>query len=620
MTAPSAARNERPDLSPVGGAAIDARSCLLAAHALEQQGQTGQAEQVYRAALQAFPAHPDLQVNLARLLRNAAPTLDEALGLLYQTVAAWPDHAPARLSLIETLRTAAGRPQEAAVQARSYVQRYPADGNGHRALALALYMQGQLAQALAAAEQAAVLPGKQAQAWELAANIHIALGDAPGAVQAYREQLACQSDADIHSRLLVSMQYCDSIAPADIFQESLRWARLHGAGVACQTHWPLPDPDPQRVLRVGFVSGDFRQCSTPLLALPLFENWPADWEVSLYSSGVQDDAWTARFRRTAAHWVDIAALDDAQAAARIADDGIDVLFDLNGHTHGGRLGVFLRKPAPVQLAWLNLAGSTGLATFDAIIGDAWHLPFADQPLYTEPIRQVAHNRYRYLPCEDAPAVAGVPLQRNGFVTFGSFNSAYKISASTVAHWAAILQALPSARLVLNSREFGHADTRARFAAAFAGHGVAAVRLLFRPGAPDALGMLGAYQEIDIALDAFPYSGGLTTLEALYMGVPVITMPGHSLASRHSYAHLATLGLTDWVAADGAAYVALALQKAAAVQELATLRSSLRARLCDSVLLDGPSLAQSFSELVRDLWLRAITRAPDAAPAPRSSPP
>jgi len=590
------------------GPVIEPKGYLLAAYGLEQRGDMRQAAEIYRAGLVVYPEHPDLTVNLARVLRQSPDTLDEALQLLRQTIAKQKDYPPARLTLIETLRTAAHRLDEAQAEARTYIDLYPADGAGHLLLALALYAQRQLTDALASAERATVLQGKQVLAWELMANIAVGLGDAAGAVTAYRALVARQPDPDMHSRLLVSMQYCDTIDAADIFAESLHWARAYGSGITCRTSWPLLDTDPKRVLHVGFVSGDFRQCSTPLLALPLFEHWPADWTVSLYSNGTQSDAWTARFRQTAAHWIDISALDDEQAAARIFDDRIDVLVDLNGHTQGGRLGIFRRKPAPVQVAWLNLAGSTGLATFDAIIGDTWHLPLSDQPLYVEPIRHVAHNRYRYLPFKEAPDVADVPLHRNGFVTFGSFNSAYKISGSVLSRWVEILKSLPTAKLVLNTREFGCPDTVERFACAFELQGIDRSRIDFRPGSPNALGMLAAYSDVDIALDSFPYSGGLTTLEALHMGVPVITMPGKGLASRHSYAHLATLGLQDWIVPDAESYVRLAVEKAGALGDLVALRSSLRARLAASVLLDGPSLARSFSAVVRDLWVRAIASA------------
>ncbi len=454
--------------------------------------------------------------------------------------------------------------------------------------------------ALASTERATALPGKPVHAWELKADIHVGLGDAVGAMESYRALLGLQRDPEIHSRLLVALQYCDMVDEAEILEETKRWVREYDRRVVGRSCWPQLDFEAGRVLKVGFVSGDFRQCSTPLLALPLFEHWPADWTVSLYSNSLQHDAWTSRFRGTAAHWVDISTLDDDQAAARILGDRIDVLVDLNGHTLGGRLGIFRRKPAPVQVAWLNLAGTTGLPTFDAIIGDPWHLPRMDQPRYTEPIHHVSDDRYRFLPLEGAPDVSEGPILRNGFVTFGCFNSAYKVSQTTLSRWAAILKALPTAKLMLNAREFACPDTIDRFARAFQQRGIAPSRIDCRPGSPDPLGMLATYREIDIGLDSFPYSGGLTTLEALHMGVPVITTPGKRLASSHSCAHLRTLGMADWIAYDDSSYVELAVQKAAALHDLSDLRSSLRARLGSSALLDGPGLARGFSRIVRDL--------------------
>ena len=601
-------RDSRRAIAPLAvNERADAEAHLIAAYQHEAKGEPAQAERIYRAGLEIFPDHAALAVNLARLLRQSTQTLDEAVRLLHRTVEKQPDYPPARLSLIETLRTAVGRPAEAEAQARVYVGRYPADGNGHLCLALALYNQGRLSDALVSAERSTALPGKPEHAWELKADIHVALGDPVGAMESYRGLLELQRDAEIHSRLLVAMQYCDTLDEAEILEETRCWVSEYDGGVMGRTCWPRLDFDSGRALKVGFVSGDFRQCSTPLLALPLFEHWPEDWTVSLYSNSAQCDEWTSRFRRTAAYWVDIYSLDDDLAAARIIEDRIDVLVDLNGHTLGGRLGIFRRKPAPVQLAWLNLAGTTGLSTFDAIIADAWHLPRMDQPSYAEPIRHVTDNRYRYLPLQGAPEVTEGPVVRNGFVTFGSFNSAYKVSQTTLSRWAAILKALPTARLMLNAREFACRDTIDRFARSFEQQGIAPSRIDFRPGSRDPLGMLAAYREIDIALDSFPYSGGLTTLEALYMGVPVITAPGKRLASRHSCAHLRTMKMADWIAYDDSSYVELAVQKASAFAELSELRSSLRARLNSSALVDGPAFSRDLSGIVRDLWRSACSR-------------
>ncbi len=572
------------------------------------RGDRNEALAQFREGRARFADHVSLAVNFARLLRETPDGLEESLDILRDTVSRVPDASSPRLSLVETLRTAVGRLDEAECEAREYVRRHPADGTGHLSLALILFNTGRLFEAMMATDEALALGADEARIWELRANLHVALGDPAAAAECYCQVLRIAPQSDIHSRLLMAMQYCDSVSQTAIHEETLRWAAAHTAGLVPRSNWPKLDFDPHRTLAVGIVSADFRQSSTALLAMPLFEQWPADWTVTLYSNTERVDDWTMRFRRTSTRWVDIVGLDDEAAAARITDDAVDVLIDLNGHTLGGRLGMFARKPAPVQLAWLDYVGTTGLVTFDGIVADAGHLPDADQRWYVEPIRRVRHNLYRFSPPPGAPDVAPLPAGRAGMVTFGCFNSPYKLSDTILSVWADILRAAPSARLVLNAPAYRLADTTARFRALFARHGIDPGRVEMRPGAAGPADMLSAYADIDIGLDSFPYSGGLTTIEALYMGVPVVTMPGERFGARHASVHLRTVGLGDWIARDAQDYVEIAVRGAADLQGLAAVRSGLRAKVEGSALMDANALAEDFSRLVRALWQAACLRA------------
>jgi len=475
-------------------------------------------------------------------------------------------------------------------------------------LAVDLFKRGSLVKALDAADRAIALGGDVTMARKFKAVVHVELGDAPAAVACFRAIQPETRDPRTQSRLLVMMQYCDSVSESEIFAEAKNWASTHASRIAPRVTWPRVAFDPGRRLSIGIVSADFRLSSTPFLALPLFEHWPPDWTVTLYSSGEAPDEWTDRFRRTCANFVDIEGCNDEEASARILRDRIDVLIDLNGHTWSGRLGIFARKPAPVQIAWLDYVGTTGLATMDAIIADAGHLPLADQCWYVEPIRHVRDNLYRYQPPDGAPAVGPLPAARNGFVTFGCFNAPFKLSETTLSLWAGILSALPSTRLVLSARPYRFAGTRQRFRRLFAKHGLDPKRVDIRPGASHPIDMLRAYGAIDIALDPFPYSGGLTTIEALYMGVPVVTVPGRRFGSRHASVHLRTAGLADWIAPDIVSYAGLAVRKAADLEALAAVRGALRARMEGSALMDGPALAADFSKIVRGLWIEACRKA------------
>lgn len=488
------------------------------------------------------------------------------------------------------------------------VRRNSNDPAAQLRLAVTLFKRGSLVAALHAVDRAIALGGDVAMARKFKAVVHIELGDMPAAVACFRAIPQETRDPRTQSRLVMAMQYCDSVTEAEIFAEAKNWASAHASRIAPRATWPRVAFDPGRSLAIGIVSGDFRLSSTPFLALPLFEHWPADWSVTLYSSGETSDEWTERFRRTCVNFVAIAGCDDKEAAARILRDRIDVLIDLNGHTWSGRLGIFARKPAPVQVAWLDYVGTTGLATMDAIIADAGHLPLADQCWYVEPIHHVRDNLYRYKPPDGAPAVGPLPAAHNGFVTFGCFNAPWKLSETTLSLWAGILSALPSSRLVLSASPYRFAGTRQRFRRLFAKHGLDSKRVDIRPGASQPIDMLRAYGAIDIALDPFPYSGGLTTIESLYMGVPVVTAPGRRFGSRHSSVHLRTVGLDDWIAPDILRYAGLALRKAADLNALAAVRGRLRARMEGSALMDGAALAADFSKIVRGLWIDACRKA------------
>jgi predicted O-linked N-acetylglucosamine transferase (SPINDLY family) len=574
----------------------------IAASLSARRGETEIAANLYRRGLSRYPADHVLVINGARLLRDHADRADEALGILDAYLGRHPNDRSVSHTRIETLRTS-GRLEAAESAARAHVARFPAHGGGHLALALALFDQKKMVATLAACEQAARFREIAARAWELAANAHVALGNARETLSCYREALRLAPDPELHSRLLMSTMYCDDVPVTAIHAEARRWADMHMAGVQSRSRWPHLAFEPDRRLRVGFLAGDFRQCSTPHLAFPLWQNLPERWDVTLYDNAPSADLWGDRFRRASSQWRDISALSDEEICALVMADGIDVLFDLEGHTLGGRPGVFHRKPAPIQIAWLDYVGTTGLRTYDAIIGDAHHLPHAEQYLYAEPIRHVRDNLYRYHPPEEAPEVGPLPALQTGSVTFGCFNSAYKLSPSVLDLWAAILARLPASTLLLNSREYGCPDTRERFREAFAMRGIDSNRIILRAGAPTPHDLMASYAEVDIALDPFPYSGGLTTLEALFMGVPVITMPGDRFGSRHSTAHLRTVGLGDWIADSPDAYIALAVEKSGRLEDLAMLRTMLRDRLIRSSLCDGARIAQDMNGIVSGTWAR-----------------
>ncbi len=353
-------------------------------------------------------------------------------------------------------------------------------------------------------------------------------------------------------------------------------------------------------LRVGYVTGDLhRQHPVNIFMLPLLlqqKNSPT-LTVCVYHTGNMHDHYTAQARACAQVWHEAAHWSDAALHEQIVADGVDVLVDLAGHTASHRLGVFAMRSARVQATFLGYPHSTGLPCMDYLIGDPVVSPQAHQHLFTETIAQLPASVFCWSPVDDyplpPPRAPGEPL------VLGSFNNALKLSPKTLALWARVLHALPQAKLLLKAPSFTSEEVCAVYRARLQAHGIAPERLMFR--GPSELGlMMQAYGEMDIALDPLAYNGGTTTLQALWKGVPVVTLQGHNFLSRMGASFLQTLGEQDWLAHDEDAYLAAVLALAADLPRLRTGRAALRREMQDSALCDIERYARDFEHLLRDM--------------------
>ena len=360
--------------------------------------------------------------------------------------------------------------------------------------------------------------------------------------------------------------------------------------------------DPGRRLRVGLLSNTLRTHPVGWLTLAGFEHLdPAAFEIVCFGQSHRGDMMSARFQARAAEWVAIDMPSAAIAAARIRQIAPDIVIDLGGYGDQGLLTLCAQRVAPVQIKWVGSQNhSTGLAEMDYFISDRWETPPELSKLYTERLLVMPDGYVCYSPPAYAPDVGGLPVDRNELVTFGCFNNMAKLTGDVLAAWAAILRQVPRSRLVLKCHQFGDAVTRNELLSTMAALGIPAARIELR-GSSRHTDLLREYHDIDFVLDPFPYSGGLTTCEALWMGVPTLTMPGETFASRHSMSHMCNLGLADWVAVDIAGYVALAVAKAGDVDALRALRRSLRARMRASPLCDGPRFGRNLAAALRQAW-------------------
>jgi predicted O-linked N-acetylglucosamine transferase (SPINDLY family) len=359
------------------------------------------------------------------------------------------------------------------------------------------------------------------------------------------------------------------------------------------------DPEPDRRLRVGFVSPDLRDHPLGRSLLPWFPHVDRRrFEIICFSDARVADGVTERLRGLVDAWHETSGLSDAALAARIRAEGIDILVDLAQHTASNRLLVFARKPAPVQVTMLGMPGTTGLSTMDYRLTDP-HLdpPGASDRHSTERSIRLPRCYWCYEPREDAPAVGPLPAQLKGFVTFGCLNQFAKVSRPALELWAQILLSVPGARLLVHAQPGRHREAVRRM---FADQGVAADRVAFAGRVPHTQ-YLTLYNDIDLCLDPFPYGGGISTLDALWMGVPVITLAGRTAVGRVGASILTSVGLPELIARTLEEYVAHASAWAGDRARLSALRSGLRQRMRESGIMDGGRYAADMESVFREMW-------------------
>lgn len=377
--------------------------------------------------------------------------------------------------------------------------------------------------------------------------------------------------------------------------------RTGSLAIATDERKPLPIILDGRKIRVGYVSGDFGIHSVSYFLWPIVENHDRrGFEVFLYSSTKNTDALTELFAQTADRFVDIAEMDANSAAAQVEADKIDILVDLSGHTANNRLDVFQKRPAPVQATWIGYPATTGCDFIDYRIVDEVTDPSESETNASETLVRLSAPFLCYTPAPWAPAVSPPPLLKNGHVTFGSFNATPKISPQTVELWAEAMRATDGSRLFLKSKGFGDEKVRERYAAAFGCEGIALERLSFSGLIDKAVDHLNAWSMIDIALDTHPYNGTTTTCEALWMGVPTISLAGRVHASRVGATLLRSVGLGGLAVDSHEKFVQAAVLLSADQHRLASLRQNLRGWVAGSPLCDARRLVKSLEDAYRKM--------------------
>ncbi len=569
----------------------------LAAALLEQE-RLEEARASCEEALRLKPDSAEALNNLGSVWFRQG-RLEDAAAWFRKAADAAPDYFEARLNLAGVLKEL-GRLEEAIASGREAVRIRPGSAEAHNNLGDALRAEGRVEEAQACFQEAIRLDPGLSQPYVNLSGTLKDQGRLEEAVEVWRRAAALQPDAGPFHLA----HYDAWWTPEEIFQEHIRWAKRHAAPLAADVA-PRANPRaPERRLKVGYVSPDFRGHSVAYFVEPLLaEHDRGQYEIYCYADVRVADAVTERIRRLPLVWRDLQGLNDSQAAELVRRDRIDILVDLAGHTAGNRLRVLARKPAPVQVTAVGYPDTTGLDTIDYRLTDAWaDPPGATEHLHTEELVRLPGGAWCYRPPEDAPGVTELPAREAGAITFGCFNNLAKVTPRMMAASAEVLRRAPRARLILKSPILVDASTRRLVLERFRQQGVADGRVqLFGPVRRQH--HLGLYAWIDIALDTFPYHGTATTCEALWMGVPVVTLAGATHVSRVGVSLLASVGLSEWVAEGWEGYIEMAARKAREVDALAELRAGLRERMARAPLTDGKGYARQVEEAYRRMWRR-----------------
>ena len=571
---------------------------LWLAQAIEHHraGRFGEAEALYKRILSVDPRQVQALYYLG-LIAHRFGWHEAAVELIGAATVVDPHDDNMYGSLAVALE-ALGRLDEAEPACRRAVELRPDFAPHHDHLGMVVHLRGRLDEAVSHHRRAIELEPASAEAHNNLGNAFQALGRLDAAAEAYLRAVELKPDlAYADCNRLLCLTYSPALSPEALLAEHRDWDRRHAPATTPKTF--ANDPDPERRLRIGLVSADFLMHPVGFfLARVLAARARSAVELFCYDNTPAPDAVTAELRALADQWRPIAGLSDDDAEAMIREDRIDILVDLAGHTGDNRLLLFARKPAPVQASWLGYPSTTGLSAIDYLIMDAVAVPPGEERWCSEAVVRLPHGRFCYAPPDYAPAVADRPDV--GPVVFGSFNNLTKVGPEVVRLWAEVLKAAPGSRLMLKSKSLAGAETRDRWTGAFAEAGIGPERLELRGLSPH-LGMLAEYGDIDIALDPFPFCGGTTSCEALWMGVPVVTLPGERPASRQTLGFLQTLGLDELVADSEADYVRIASGLAADPARRAELRRELRPRMAASPLCDGARFAAALEAAFRRMW-------------------
>ena len=563
----------------------------------QERHQPHEALPYYRQAAALAPQLAEIHSNLSAVLLEIAK-LDEAVAEARRAVALRPEDARSHLCLANALRQSGDSPAAVEVYDRA-IALQPEYPEAFANRGSALKDMGQLDAAIESYRRAIAIRPTFGEAYATLAACLRDRGDLDESIETYRKAEELTGLPWIGGNLLYTLHFHPDYDSRRLFEEHVRWNKRYARPLAGAIRPRTNDRSQQRRLRIGYVSCDLRHHAVGRFMLPLLTNHRReDFDICCYSDTLRSDAMTDQLRSHTVVWRDTLGMSDKRFADLVREDRIDLLVDLSMHARTGRMLAFAQKPAPVQVSYLAYCSTSGLDTMDYRISDPYLDPVGeDESVYFERTIRLPRSYWCYAPPQIAPPVGPLPALGAGFVTFGCLNTYAKVTVPTLRAWARILSRVPTARLIIHCLEGSHRDKAREL---FANEGVDPGRLEFISY------MTGTkyfekYNEIDIALDPFPYAGGTTTCDALWMGVPTVSLTGNTAVSRGGLSILSNLGMPQWVTADLDRYTEIAVDLASDLPRLAELRASLRPRMLGSPLMDAPQFARDIEAAYRFMW-------------------
>lgn len=557
----------------------------------------------FNAALAINPQFIEAHNNLGRALQEMG-RIDDALACFERAISIDPAYAQAHNNLGLAFQYM-GRLDQAEASYRQALSLNPEFIQAHNNLGFMLQQQGQLDQAVESFNKALAIDPDFAQAHNNLGITFTKLGKMDDAVACYHQAIAIDPDFTLaHSNLAISVPFVSNISATDIFAQTKKAGAVFEAPFTDQLkRRHANDPDPERPLKVGYLSPNLSDHVLASYLEPVFKAHRRERvSVHVYANVPRPDDTTQRLKQLADSWTFVNAMSDDQVAARIIDDGIDILVDPMGHWAGNRLLVFARKPAPLQVSYLCQGMTTGLSGMDYAIGDRWlNEGGVMQALSSEQTVELASG-FQVTHMGQHTPIGPLPARANGFITFCSFNNPAKISDVSLALWAGVLASLPASRLLIKGKWLEHAEKRRLLIKHLDQHGIGESRVELR-GFVEGPDHLVVHNETDIALDTAPFTGGATSVDALWMGVPVITLIGDTISGRYSYSHLGRIGCPELAAHSQDEFHDIAVALAGDLDRLGNYRQTLRSALSASSLFNGPQHVGELEDAFRVMWRR-----------------